>query len=942
VPARKKQPASGAAETPKGQKKAKSATPAASEAAVRRTRKAPTARSNNGNGATHDLVIVESPSKAKTIEKYLGSGYKVKASVGHIRDLPKKKKRGEKVAGVDIDNGWLATYEILEERNKAQVVADLQEEVKHAGKVYLATDPDREGEAIAWHLAEVLDLEDDRTFRITFNEITRTAVQRAISQPGKIDMDRVRAQEARRILDRVVGFPLSGLLNRKVKPKSSAGRVQSVALKLVVDREREIRAFVPQEYWKLIALLAPEKTLQFEKKPFTVIMAKTKKDREEKKGPEEEEAKPQAANVPPGSFQAELAEWNGKKFEVGVEDASTEGSARAIATLLDTADYTIQKVEQKDRQEKAPAPFTTSTLQQQGSIRLRFSAQRTMRTAQELYQGVSLGSEGSIALITYMRTDSTRVSAEALQAVRGHIQTEYGPKYLPEKPNVYESGKSAQEAHEAIRPTDLTYTPDRVQRLGLGGDLLRLYTMIYTRFVASQMTPAIFAITNVEVLAKPKTGTATGLFKTQGKVMKFDGYRRVLSPAGGKQEDATLPAVSEKQKLDKLDLTASQHFTQPPPRYNEASLIKALEKEGIGRPSTYATIMSKITDEERGYIQVIDRRFHATEIGERVTDLLVQFFPNIMDLKFTSHFEEELDEVEKGKIKYVAILDEFWGPFSEKLEIANQDMRSGEPTGENCPKCGKPLLKKYSRTTGRSFIGCTDWKECKYIKPGEGEEERKPPVETEHKCPTCGQPMMQITGRHGIFLRCKGYPECHTKMNIDPDGKPVLAAKGTEFKCEKCGKPMVLREGRRGPFLACTGYPKCKNAKDVDAEGKPVEEKDIGIKCEKCGSPMKIRPGRFGPFLGCSNYPKCRGTKQLTPELKEQLKDQLPAKQEKKETPKVEISEICPDCGSPMRLQQNRRRGTYFLSCSTYPKCKGTRQVPPEVLEQLQAAPVSK
>lgn len=900
--------------------------------------KAP-ARASKGTaprGGGHDLVIVESPSKAKTIEKYLGPGFRVKASKGHVRDLPKKKKKGEQVAGIQIDKGWKATYTLIEERNKKDVIDELTKDVKGANRVFLATDPDREGEAIAWHLSEVLELDDARTFRITFNEITRPAVQGALSHPGKIDMDRVRAQEARRILDRVVGFPLSGLLNRKVKPRSSAGRVQSVALKLVVDREREIEAFVAQEYWKLTALLAPAGQPGGERKPYQVVLAKSKKVEEVPADGEEKEERAEKKSLPEGTFLAELVEWNSKKFEVGNEDAGSEASARRIAELLDNAPFVISKIEQKDRQEKAPPPFTTSTLQQQASTRLRFTADRTMRVAQRLYEGIELGSEGLVALITYMRTDSTRIANEALQSVRGHIQTNYGPSYLPEKPNFFASGKSAQEAHEAIRPTDLTYTPERAATLGLQGDQLRLYALIYHRFVACQMSPAVFAVTNVEVLAKPASGVGeTGLFKAQGRTMKFDGFRRVLAPAG-KQEDALLPPLSEQQQLDRRELTASQHSTQPPPRYNEASLIKALEKEGIGRPSTYATILHKITDEERGYVEVVDRRFHATTIGKIVTDLLVQYFPDIMNVKFTSHFEEELDEIEQGKMKYAAVLDEFWGPFSEKLTKAEQEMRTGKDVGEPCPKCGKPLLEKFSRKTGQTFIGCTDWKECKYIKPREGEPERTAPVETEHKCPSCGKPMMQMTGRAGPFLRCQGFPDCQTKMNLSPDGTPVVSQQSTEYKCDKCGKPMVLRQGKNGRFLGCTGYPKCRNLKEVDAEGKPIEKADLGINCDKCGSPMVIRKSFRGPFLGCSSYPKCRGTKKLTDEMKEQLKDQLPAAAPKKETPKVEITETCPDCGGAMKLRSGRRG--YFLGCAKYPKCRGLREASAEVLEQVQQA----
>jgi DNA topoisomerase-1 len=911
----------------------------------KRARAANSTPRSNGAGK-HDLVIVESPAKAKTINKYLGSNFRVLASYGHVRDLPKRRKKGEAVAGIDIEAGWKPTYVVGEKdekegrtarRSPKDILAELKREAARSNRILLATDPDREGEAIAWHIQDALNLDEDRTYRITFNEITRSAVQNALGHAGKIDMDRVRAQEARRILDRVVGYPLSNLISKKVARALSAGRVQSVALRLVVDREREIEAFKSEEYWKITALLAPAGTVPVEFKPFSIVEAKVKKP----SGEENKEEKPETQTlpqVPPGAFLAELAEWGETKFE-----ANNIEAARQIATALDTATYTVSKVEQKDRSEKAPAPFTTSTLQQQASIRLRFKAEHTMRTAQRLYEGVDLGSEGSVALITYMRTDSTRVSNDALQAVRDQINTTFGPKYLPDKPNTFATGKSAQEAHEAIRPTDVSFTPQRVHSLGLHGDQLRLYTLIYNRFVASQMTPAIFAVTNVEIQSRSASeGGPTGLFKAQGKVLKFDGYRKVLAPAG-KQEDATLPAVANGQKLDRLDLVASQHFTQPPPRYNEASLVKALEKEGIGRPSTYATIIGKITSDKRGYIEVKDRRFYATEIGKVVTDLLVEHFPNVLDVKFTSHFEEELDQIETRQCHYADVLNEFWGPFSKALEEAEEKMPSkrGVETGEMCPKCGRPLVVNYSKKTRREFVGCSGFSDkenpCKYIKPGEGEEARPEPEVTEHLCPTCGKPMLKRMGRSGPFLGCSGYPECKTTMNFDAEGKPVLAAKPTEHKCEKCGSPMVIREGRRGPFLACTGYPKCKNAKDVDAEGNPVQPIDTGISCEKCGSPMTIKRGPRGPFLGCSAYPKCRSTKPMPDDLKAKAKAMMPAPA-RKALPAVEVHETCPECGGPMALRQSRRGP--FLGCKKFPKCKGTREATPEILEQLHASSV--
>ncbi|HEY1378885.1 MAG TPA: type I DNA topoisomerase, partial [Gemmataceae bacterium] len=861
MPARKKQPTDAVARTTTSRAKPVAKKPAAKKAPA--TAVAKTApRRKSGGGGGYDLVIVESPAKAKTINKYLGSNFRVLASYGHVRDLPRRRRPGEVIAGVDL-NGWVPTYVVEDKDDKSkggkgnfrrktskQILAELKKEASKADHIYLASDPDREGEAIAWHIVDELKLPDERTYRIAFNEITRGAVQQALGHPGKIDPHLVRAQEARRILDRVVGYPLSNLLGQKVTRGLSAGRVQSVAVRLIVEREREIEAFKPEEYWKLTALLSPQGTVNLQPKPFAITYAKKKGAPVAADGEETQDgqaSKPQAAQIPEGTFRAELAEWNGAKFA-----AANEEQVRTIADALDRAAYAVRKIEQKDQPQRPSAPFTTSTMQQQASLRLHFSASRTMQTAQKLYEGVELGGEGQVALITYMRTDSTRVSTDALTAVRGHIQSHYGDRYLPEKPNHYASGKAAQEAHEAIRPTDVAVTPQRAQQLGLHGDQLRLYALIYNRFVASQMTPAIFAVTNVEVEAVGRDAerSGTGVFKAQGRIQKFDGFLRVMP--GHKREDSLLPNLTVGQALDRLELTASQHFTEPPPRYNEASLVKALEKEGIGRPSTYASIISTI--QHRGYVEQKDRRFYATEIGKTVTDLLVQHFPNVMDVKFTSHFEEELDDIASGKMQHAAVLDEFWRPFSQALEAAKTQMGAlkGQETGEMCPRCGKPLVQQFSKKTRGTFIGCSGYRDdppCRYIKPREGEPERPEPVETEHKCPACGKPMIERWGRRGKFLGCSGYPECKTTMNLSADGAPVVTAKPTEHKCEKCGSPMVIREGRRGPFLACTGYPKCKNALDVDANGNPIRPVKTGIKCEKCGSEMIVKKGPRGPFL---------------------------------------------------------------------------------------------
>lgn len=906
-------------------------------------------RRKSGGGGGYDLVIVESPAKAKTINKYLGGNFRVLASYGHVRDLPRRRRRGETIAGVDI-NGWVPTYVVEDKHDKSskgakasfrrktpkQILAELKKEATKAEHVYLATDPDREGEAIAWHIEDELKLNDARTFRIAFNEITRTAVQQALAHPGKIDPHLVRAQEARRILDRVVGYPLSNLLGQKVTRGLSAGRVQSVAVRLIVEREREIEAFKSDEYWKITALLAPQNS-GVEPQPFAVAYAKKKGVAAQAEIEDTEEptaAKPQAAKE--GTFRAELAEWNDEKFS-----AANEDSVRTIAAVLDQAAYSVRKIDQKDQSQRAQAPFTTSTLQQQAALRLHFGASRTMQTAQKLYEGVELSGEGQVALITYMRTDSTRVSNDALQAVRSHIQKTFGDRYLPEKPNAFASGKSAQEAHEAIRPTDVAMTPQKVQELGLHGDQLRLYTLIYNRFVASQMTPAVFAVTNIEVEATNRDPRATGVLKAQGRILKFDGFRRVLPP-GGKQEDALLPNLTESQALDRLELTGSQHFTEPPPRYNEASLVKALEKEGIGRPSTYASIIGTI--QNRGYVEQKDRRFYATEIGKRVTDILIEHFPKVMDVKFTSHFEEELDDIASGKMQHAAVLDEFWGPFSQALDKAKSHMKpvGGRETGEMCPKCGKPLVEQFSRKTRGSFVGCSGWKEgCRYIKPREGEQERPEPVETEHKCPNCGKAMVQRWSRRGPFLGCSGYPECKTTMNLSAEGTPVASAQPTEHKCDKCGAPMVIRGSRRGPFMACSAYPKCKNAFDVDADGNPIRPIKTDIPCAKCGSPMLVKKGVRGPFLACSGYPNCRNYKPVPAELKDRddVKAMLAAHASKKAAaaPQIEVSETCPTCDGPMKLRPGRG-GSYFLGCANYPKCKGTRELSEELMEKVSQA----
>jgi DNA topoisomerase-1 len=865
------------------------------------------------------LVIVESPAKAKTINKYLGPDYEVVASLGHVRDLPKSR------FGIDIEGGWIPTYRDLKDRK--DVLASLKKHAAAADIVYLAPDPDREGEAIAWHLKEALHLKDERIRRVTFNEITKTAVQKAFANARDIDMDLVAAQEARRFLDRIVGYKLSPLLSQTLAEKLTAGRVQSVAVRLIVEREREIAAFKSEEYWKIGAIL---QTLAFTGKAVKLAAtkkpakAKTEEEDEDLDDEETQKEPKQVEQLPEGAFVAELSEWDGKKFK-----ASAQQEVDPIVKALQGANYVVTKVEQKDRQEKAPPPFTTSTLQQQASLRLRFTAKRIMSVAQRLYEGVQLGHEGSVALITYMRTDSTRISEEALKACREHIKESYGDKYLPDKPTFYASSKDAQGAHEAIRPTDVSYTPEKVAKY-LPAEQLKLYTLIYQRFVACQMNPAIFAVTNVEVTA------AKGVFKAQGKMLKFDGYRKIYVQSS-KQEDVILPALKETDPLNLLKLKPTQHFTEPPPRYNEASLVKTMEKEGIGRPSTYASIISKIQD--RAYVEVKERRFYATETGMKVTDLLVQHFPKVMDPKFTRRMEEELDQIETKKFERNHVLQEFYDPFSEDLKKAESEMLVN---AEKCPLCGKPLNERFSKFG--KFFGCSGYPECNYIKKKtvEGQTPGEKPAPTGIKCPTCGKEMVRRPGKRGEFLACSGYPECKTTMNFDADGKPVLSSQATEFLCAKCQSPMVLRQGPRGPFLGCSGYPKCKNIVNVDAEGKPIKPVETGVTCDKCGSPMVVKRSFRGAFLGCSAYPSCRSTKPVPEELKEKLKQEDAANPAKKKSVAVDApADIkCPECDGPMKLRPGRW-GKFFFGCSNYPKCKGTRQASPEQVEQLQSAPAA-
>ncbi|MFQ5723540.1 MAG: type I DNA topoisomerase [Terriglobia bacterium] len=813
------------------------------------------------------LVIVESPAKARTIMRYLGKDYAVKASLGHIKDLPRKR------LGVDVDNDFRPTYFVI--RGKEKVVNELRRAARKATAIYLAADPDREGEAICAHLKEVLTEKKlvaevqgtnargrkknkrrkgkaakaeaskkdghivvldvpppvspgTRFFRVAMNEITKRAVLEAFERPGRIDSNLVDAQQARRILDRLVGYEISPLLWDKVKRGLSAGRVQTVALRLVVEREREIRAFVPIEYWSIHARLD--------------------------------------AAVPP-AFDARLIEYKGRKLEVPSQDETqrskqfylpNEEEARRHGAALEKAQFRVQSVQKKERRRYPVAPFTTSKLQQEASRKAGFSVKRTMMLAQRLYEGVELGEEGSVGLITYMRTDSTRVSQEALGEVRGLIPKRYGSEYLPAAPRSYKAKKGAQEAHEAIRPTSVERTPESVRRY-LGEDEFKLYQLIWQRFVASQMAEAVYDQTTIDIVAGDYRLRATG------SVQKFDGFLVVYEEGRdearrAEEEDeeagARLPEVREGEALRLSQLTPEQHSTQAPPRYTEATLVKELEEKGIGRPSTYAAILSTI--QEREYVSKQKGRFIPSPLGELVLDLLIKSFEDIFDVQYTARMEEELDEIEEGERDWRTALNEFYGKFSQDLERAVEEMenvKAGRQTGETCERCGKPMLLRI--------------------------------------------------GRHGLFLACSGYPDCTNTREPEVevhgvDSDDTAPESETQY-CENCGREMVIKRGRYGPFYACTGYPDCKTTKPLAGRGRGAEPILLDENCPDCGGQLVEKVGRYGPFIACSNFPECRYTRQKTLGIK------------------------CPECGQGELAERRARRGRrIFYGCSRYPECTFT------------------
>jgi DNA topoisomerase I len=819
------------------------------------------------------LVIVESPAKAKTIQKYLGKGFSVEASLGHVKDLPKS------TLGVDITNGFETDYIVIP--GKEKVVAKLKKLAAAADNIYLAPDPDREGEAIAAHLATELDENGakkkkakkakkgepeppPRIQRVTFNEITKRAVQAAFDHPRAIDRNLVDAQQARRVLDRLVGYQVSPLLWDKVRRGLSAGRVQTVALRLIVEREREIKAFEKKEYWTIDAHLAASK---------------------------------------PPAFDARFLGKGEEKVEIPNGE-----EAEKIRVALEKADWVVRSVDKKERRRNAAPPFTTSKLQQDSSRKLRFSVKRTMMIAQRLYEGVELGEEGSIGLITYMRTDSVRVAPEAIQEVREYVGKEYGASYLPESPNTYKEKKEAQAAHEAIRPTSAMRHPDQIKQY-LKEDEYKVYKLIWQRFVASQINPAVFDQTTVDIDAK--NANDVFWFRVTGSVLKFDGFLKVYeeSKEGKDEEDEELkhklPALEAGQKLMLRELKPEQHFTEPPPRYNEASLVKELEERGIGRPSTYSAILSTI--QERQYVQKLGGKFVPTEIGLVVTDLLVENFRDIFDVQYTARLEEELDEIEEGKEKWTDALADFYKKFQKDLKYAEKHMenikRMEKPTDEKCERCGSPLVIKWGKHG--SFYACSTYDKddpntCTFTKenpinlPDLDSADMQETGAAEEYCENCGRVMVLKRGRFGQFMACTGYPDCKTTRRLD-QGKKVPDIPLDEL-CPKCGRNMMIRHGRYGEFTACSGYPDCKY----------VKQNFIGVKCPDCkdGDLVEKRARKGNTFYGCSNYPKCKFTSAHKP-----------------------IAEKCPSCGSEYLVEKNLKAGP-VIACPNK-ECDYERPAPP-------------
>ena len=719
------------------------------------------------------LIIVESPAKARTITKYLGKAYNVMASVGHVRDLPASK------LGVDIENNFTPQYITI--KGKGKILTEIKKAAGSASKIFLGPDPDREGEAIAWHIAEELTGKDDNIFRVLFHEITEKAIKEALHNPGRIDTNKVNAQQARRILDRIVGYKLSPLLWEKVRRGLSAGRVQSVAVRLICDLEKEILQFVSEEYWSLTATVE--------------------------------------GKVPP-PFKIRLIKYCGEDIKI-----SDQQEAERIKGVLSGSEYIVKTIEKKERKKNPQPPFTTSKLQQEAARKLRFTAKKTMLIAQKLYEGIEIGSEGPVGLITYMRTDSVRISADAQSEARKFIKDSIGSEYIPAKGIAYKNKKGIQDAHEAIRPTSVFRSPDEIKEY-VDKDSFNLYRLIWNRFVACQMSPAILDTTTIDIQA------GEYLLRATGSVIKFPGFMKLYEEGRddsaqaieGEEEDV-LPSVAEGERLNFLSIEPKQHFTQPPARYTEASLIKELEEKGIGRPSTYAAILSTIQD--RKYVEKKEGRFHPTELGVLVNDMLVEHFPELIDVTFTAKMEDELDEIEEGRYEWRQAVGDFYRPFDQHLEKARKEMRNvkGEetPTDIKCEKCGNSMVIKWGKLG--YFLACSGYPECKntmnFKKSEDGTIEAMKEETTGENCPQCGSPMVIKSGRFGRFFACSKYPDCKTT-------KPITT--GIACPQEGCGGELTEKRSKRGKvFYSCTKYPTCTFA---------MWDKPVPKTCPQCGAPF--------------------------------------------------------------------------------------------------------
>ncbi len=742
------------------------------------------------------LIIVESPSKARTLSRFLGDRFDVLASMGHVRDLPKSS------LGIDVEHDFQPEYVPI--AGKESTLKQLRSAARRAERVLLAPDPDREGEAISWHLANSLGIVNAE--RIEFHEVTPEAVRSALEHPRPINHNLVNAQQARRVIDRLVGYKLSPLLWKKIRKGLSAGRVQSVAVRLICDREGEIEAFKPEEWWSIDATLHR---------------------------PDD-----------PRTFTARVQARTGQEEKLVLPD---EAAARAILQALEGAAYRVATVERSEARRNPLPPYITSTLQQDASTRLRFPPKKSMLIAQQLYEGIELGTEGPVGLITYMRTDSPRLSPQAIAQGKAFVEKMFGPEYVRAEQVPYKVKGPVQDAHEAIRPTDVHRAPESISKF-LTPDQLKLYRLIWRRFVASQMTAAVFDQTRVDVEA------AGYLLRANGRVIKFDGFYRVWERETDPNEDSELPPLSQGDNLVCDGLQPEQHFTQPPPRYTEASLVKALEELGIGRPSTYAPTIDVI--QKRRYVKQQERRLHPTELGKTVNEWLNRYFAEIVDVGFTAQMEDRLDQIEEGEEPWVPVVRDFYDPFSEKLADVEDTKRVKVPareTGEACPKCGEGRLVERSGRYGE-FVGCSRYPECDYVK-GKNGASASPPKPTGEACPDCGKPLVERSGRRGTFVACSGYPKCrYVKRDPVPAGGTPAAA--VEGSCPECGRVLVERKGRFGTFTGCSGYPECRYIAPRPVPSGPQETLDEP--CPRCGKPQVLRTGRFGKFKSCSDYPACK------------------------------------------------------------------------------------